>query len=136
MTKTPGERGRTRLLRTLERHGWIWLGVLVGATLLWGHWEAAARLALGGAISVLNFRWLCFFYQHVLPRRSRRLHLLAGLGYLARYVVIGFLLYLALSKNTVELLALIAGLSLMVFVIPGVGLWTLRHTPHGQFEAR
>lgn len=135
MTNTKPISECTVLLRTLECHGWVWLILVATGSQAMGYPAVAAGFLVGGVISVLNFRWLCFFYQRALLQKKRRAKILASLAYVARYAFIGALLYVTIQARLTDLVALVLGLSLMVAIIPSVGLWLLRHGRLGQFEA-
>ncbi len=57
--------GDLELLRRIERYGWMMTGLLTVGALIARYPLVASGCALGGALSVLHFKWLAMFLAAV-----------------------------------------------------------------------
>jgi ATP synthase I chain len=109
--------GESDLLRRIERYGWALTGVLTVGALVTGYPLVASGCALGGALSVLHFKWLAMFLSAVVDphRRQRysRIKKIALGAYLAKYLIITGIVYLLFRYGVVEPLGFLGGLSVI-----------------------
>jgi hypothetical protein len=105
----------------------------VGA-LLAGYPLVASGCAIGGALSVLHFKWLSLFLTAVVdPARRQhygRIKKIALAAYLAKYLIISGVVYLLFRYRVVDPLGFLAGLSVIFLGICCAGLH--RPKPLGQ----
>jgi ATP synthase I subunit len=117
--------GDSQLLRHVEWYGWGLTGLLTVGALIARQPLVASGCALGGALSVLHFKWLAMFLTAVVDpsqRPERRIEKLVFGAYLAKYLVITGVVYLLFRYHIVEPLGLLAGLSVVFVAICGAGL--------------
>lgn len=115
--------GDAALLRRIERYGWALTGLLSVGALIARYPLVASGCAIGGALSVLHFKWLAMFLTAVVdPQRrpSSRIKKLALGAYLAKYLIIIGVVYLLFRYGVVEPLGFLGGLS-VIFVAICVG---------------
>jgi len=77
-------------------------------------WRMTAGLALGGALSILNYHWLRSSIEAVLSNLSEKRPQLKLWRYIFRYVVVGAIVFAAYGLGIVSLPATIIGLSAFV----------------------
>jgi hypothetical protein len=114
-----GETFTDRGADALERRILIVMSVsviaAVSVSLLLAPWRVTAGLLLGGALSLLNFRWLHTSVAAIIELNARAGTAHArSLRYLLRYFVVGVVLFAAYQLNLVSLPAAIAGLCAFV----------------------
>jgi hypothetical protein len=118
--------GESDLLRRIEWYGWALTVVLTVAVLLTGYPLVASGCAIGGALSMLHFKWLAMFLSAVVDpqRRQRysRIKKIALGAYLAKYLIITGVVYLLFRYGVVEPLGFLGGLSVMFLAICLAGL--------------
>ena len=88
------------------------LAVIAGAIL--APWRVTAGLALGGALSILNYHWLRSSIEAVLSSANEKRPRLKLWRYIFRYVVVGAIAFAAYGLGVVSLPATIIGLSAFV----------------------
>jgi len=88
------------------------LAVIAGAIL--APWRVTAGLALGGALSILNYHWLRSSFEAVLSGANEKQPRLKLWRYIFRYVVVGAMVFAAYGLGVVSLPASIIGLSAFV----------------------
>jgi hypothetical protein len=118
------------LLKRIEWYGWVLAGVLAAAALAAGYPLVASGCAIGGALSVLHFKWLALFLTAVVdPQRRRysRITKVALGAYLAKYLVIAGLVSLLFRYGVVEPLGFLVGLSVIFLGICLAGIQQSRH---------
>jgi hypothetical protein len=95
-------------------------GLLLIVVLLAGTPNVAVSCALGGAFSMLHFKWLALFLTAVVDPQKRpdgRIKKLAFGAYFAKYLIIGGLVYLLFRYGIVEPLGFLSGLSVIFVAI-------------------
>jgi hypothetical protein len=115
----------SELLRRVERYGWAMTGALTLGALATGHPLVASGCALGGALSVLHFKWLALFLTAVVSphkRRPSRVMRLVLAAYVAKYLIIAGVVYLLFRYHIVEPLGFLGGLSVIVVAICLAGI--------------
>ena len=104
------------LLRRIEWYGWGLTGLLTMVALVMRAPLVASGLAIGGVLSVLHFKWLAFFLTAVVTPQphpySRTKKVVLG-TYLAKYLVIGGVVYGLFRYRLVDPLAFLGGLSVI-----------------------
>ena len=63
--------GDSELLRRVERYGWMLTGLLTVGALIARYPLVASGCAIGGALSVLHFKWLAMFLTAVVDPHKR-----------------------------------------------------------------
>jgi hypothetical protein len=117
--------GDLALLRRIERYGWMITGLLTVGALIARYPLVASGCALGGALSVLHFKWLAMFLAAVVDPHKRphsRIKKLAFGAYLAKYLIITGVVYLLFRYGIVEPLGFLGGLSVIFVAICLAGL--------------
>jgi hypothetical protein len=125
--------GDSDLLRRIERYGWALTGLLSAGALIARYPLVASGCAIGGALSVLHFKWLAMFLSAVVdPQRrpSSRIKKVALGAYLAKYLIITGVVYLLFRYGVVEPLGFLGGLSVIFVAICVAGLQ--RSKPLGE----
>jgi ATP synthase I chain len=88
------------------------LAVVGGATL--APWRVTAGLALGGALSIVNYHWLRSSIEAVLSNATDKRPRLKLWRYIFRYFVVGAIVFAAYGLGIVSLPATLVGLSAFV----------------------
>jgi hypothetical protein len=117
--------GDADLLRRIERYGWVLTGVLTVGTLIARSPLVASGCAIGGALSVLHFKWLALFLTAIVDPQKRpysRIKKVVLGAYLAKYLIITGVVYLLFRYNVVEPLGFLGGLSVIFVAICCAGL--------------
>jgi len=103
--------------RVYKTTGWVWL-VLVVLSLGFGNWlEYVIGVTIGTAISLLSLRTLELGVRWATEPGARRPRRALALLTVAKFVVIGVILYHAIRTPLVSLPGLVLGLSLVWLVI-------------------
>jgi hypothetical protein len=113
------------LLRRISWHGWVLTGLLTLGALVARYPLVASGCALGGALSVLHFKWLVMFLSAAVDpqkRPSRRITRLVFGAYLAKYLIITGVVSLLFWYRVVEPLGFLGGLSVIFMAICVAGL--------------
>jgi hypothetical protein len=113
------------LLRRVEWYGWALTSLLTVGALVARYPLVASGCAIGGALSVLHFKWLAMFLTAVVDPQTRpnsRIKQLVLGAYLAKYLIISGVVYLLFRYGVVEPLGFLGGLSVIVVAICGAGL--------------
>jgi arginine exporter protein ArgO len=109
--------GDSDLLRRVERYGWALTGVLTVAALIARDPLVASGCAIGGALSVLHFKWLALFLTAVVdPQRRQRysqLKKIAVGAYIAKYLIIAAVVSLLFRYGVVDPVGFLGGLSVI-----------------------
>jgi len=107
-----------RVIKKMERRGWLLLASMVLVSLFWRDAKVTLGVLLGGGIALADI-WLIrtLFSKLVKEGRGKALFVVQIVKYLVIAVVLGILFFFKL----VSPLAVLAGLSLLVFM-PLIGL--------------
>jgi hypothetical protein len=118
--------GESDLLRRIEWYGWALTGLFAGSALLIGSPRMASGCAIGGALSVLHFKWLAIFLTAVVDPQKRqrysRIKKIAFGAYIGKYLIITGVVYLLFRYGVVEPVGFLAGLSVIFVGICCAGL--------------
>jgi len=110
----------TRKLSSIEKRSAQILVLFLLAS-LWFHSESVLLgLILGGAVSILNFRWLWRIVEKVLFERKK----FYGLQALIRFIVLGLAVSFILLYVQVHPIAFLVGISTLVLGILFEFIWT------------
>ena len=124
----------SELLRRIEWYGWALTALLALAALVARYPLIASGCALGGALSVLHFKWLALFLTAVVDPHKRpysRLRKVALGAYLAKYLIIGGVVYLLFRYGVVEPWGFLGGLSVVFLGICLAGIPHAKHIAEG-----
>jgi hypothetical protein len=117
--------GDSELLRRVEWYGWVLTGLLTVGALVARYPLVASGCAIGGALSVLHFKWLAMFLTAIVDPQRRpysRIKKVALGAYLAKYLIISGVVYLLFRYGVVEPLGFLGGLSVIFVAICVAGL--------------
>ncbi len=105
------------LQKRLEITNWILLAVLVAGSLLLGSSRFSLGILFGGLISIVNFHWLYRNLVSVFMKHLNRAQAALMLRYFLRLAVTAIALYWIISRNLVDVIGLVIGLSVVVLNI-------------------
>lgn len=119
----------------IERRGWVLTGVLLAASLLLQSRGITFGVALGAGLAMLNFKGLRnFVFSMVDSGRTRLPRWLLTL-YLLKYVLTGVAIFLAIKYDFANVLALLAGVSVIFLAICWEGVSSHRRMKEGADHA-
>jgi uncharacterized membrane protein (DUF485 family) len=105
------------LQKRLEITNWILLAVLVAGSLFLRSPRFSLGILLGGLISIVNFHWLYRNLLSVFQKHLNRARAALMLRYYLRLAVTAIALYWIISRNLVDVIGLVIGLSVVVLNI-------------------
>lgn len=105
------------LQKRLEITNWILLAVLVAGSLFLRSPRFSLGVLLGGLISIVNFHWLYRNLLSVFQKHLNRARAALMLRYYLRLAVTAVALYWIISRNLVDVIGLVIGLSVVVLNI-------------------
>jgi len=105
------------LQKRLEITNWILLAVLVAGSLFLRSDRFTLGILCGGLISIINFYWLYRNLLSVFSKHLSRARSALMLRYYLRLTVTAIALYWIISRDLVDVIGLIAGLSIVVLNI-------------------
>jgi hypothetical protein len=105
------------LQKRLEITNWILLAVLVAGSLFLRSTRFSLGILLGGLISIVNFHWLYRNLMNVFSKHLNRARAALMLRYYLRLAVTAIALYWIISRNIVDVIGLVIGLSVVVLNI-------------------
>ena len=118
------------LQKRLEITNWILLVVLVAGSLFLQSPRFTLGILLGGLISVVNFHWLYRNLLSVFTKHLNRAKAALMLRYYLRLAVTAIALFLIISRNLVDVIGLVIGLSIVVLNIVLTTLLALSRKNH------
>ena len=116
------------LQKRLEITNWILLAVLVAGSLFLRSPRFSLGILLGGLISIVNFHWLYRNLLSVFKKHLSRARAALMLRYYLRLAVTAIALYWIISRNLVDMIGLVIGLSVVVLNIVLTTMLTLLGT--------
>ena len=116
------------LFRTLIAASWLLLALMVVSGWIFGSQRFAAGIACGGILALGNIFWLKRSIERAMGLEPRQAGRFAIVRYVLRLAVLGGLFYLAIVKIGIDIIGLIAGLSVLVIVIMGFSLYRAART--------
>jgi hypothetical protein len=105
------------LQKRIEITNWIILAVIFILSLIFTPLKFALGVLLGGFISILNFHWLGRSLQGVFKNTSGNFKGPVMVKYYIRLAITGVILYFLITGDTVNIIGLILGLSVVVINI-------------------
>ncbi len=105
------------LQKRLEITNWILLAVLVAGSLFLRSHRFSLGILFGGLISIINFHWLYRNLLSVFSKHLNRARAALMLRYYLRLAVTALALYWIISRDLVDVIGLVAGLSVVVLNI-------------------
>lgn len=114
-------------VKQVEIIGWTILLLLIMVAFLVASKETVLGFALGGVISLLNFRWLSFLLRRVLSQSEKKAGRWIKTSYFLRYLSIFFILLMTFKQGLVAPIPLVIGLSIIIGAVTLVALWQLIH---------
>jgi hypothetical protein len=118
------------LQRRLEITNWILLAVLIAASLVLRSLRFSLGILLGGLISIANFHMLYRNLLNVFTKHLNRARSALMLRYYLRLAVTAVMLYWIISRNLVDVIGLVIGLSVVVLNIVVTTLLALTRKNH------
>ena len=118
------------LQKRLEITNWILLSVLVAGSLFLRSTRFSLGILLGGLISIVNFHWLYRNLLSVFQKHLNRARAALMLRYYLRLAVTAIALYWIISRNLVDVIGLVIGLSVVVLNIVLTTLLALSRKNH------
>jgi hypothetical protein len=118
------------LQKRLEITNWILLAVLVAGSLFLRSPRFSLGILLGGLISIVNFHWLYRNLLSVFQKHLNRARAALMLRYYLRLAVTAIALYWIISRNLVDVIGLVIGLSVVVLNIVLTTLLVLSRKNH------
>ena len=106
----PDRQRETRKLVAIEKRSAQFLILLLLASLWFQSGSISMGLLLGGAVAILNFRWLWRIVEKVLFEQNK----FYGVQALVKFVLLTAVVFLILRYLSVNPIAFIAGLSTLV----------------------
>ena len=119
----------------VERKGWILAGVLLAASLLLQSRGITFGVALGAGLAMLNFKGLRNFVVSMVDSGRTRLPRWLLTLYLLKYVLTGVAIFLAIKYDFANVLALLAGVSVIFLAICWEGVSSHRRMKEGADHA-
>jgi ATP synthase I chain len=113
------------LLKRVERYGWVLTGVFSAVAFMAGYPLVGRGCAIGGALSMLHFKWLALFLTALVDPQKRRYSGITkvALGaYVAKYLIIAGIVYVLFRYQVVEPLGFLGGLSVIFLAICLAGI--------------
>lgn len=109
--------GTTSFPKRIESYGWLLLLVMIAASLPFGSYRLTLGIAIGGLISVMNFRMLNGNLARFLAGDMNRLKTAVVRKHYLRMAATTVLLFLIISNDIADVVGLLIGLSLIVIDI-------------------
>jgi hypothetical protein len=125
---TPAPENDDNLLRTLIAAGWLLLALLIACGWIFISQRFAAGIACGGLLALGNTFWLKRSIERAMGLEPRQAGRFAVVRYVLRLAVLAGVLYLLIVTVGIDIIGLIAGLSVLVIVIIGFSLYRAART--------
>ena len=116
------------LIRTMITASLILLAVMVICGWIFGSPRFAAGIVCGGILALGNMFWLKRSIEQAMGMDPRQAGRFAMFRYLVRLAVLSGFFYLFIVKIGIDIIGLIAGLSVLVIVIMGFSLYRAART--------
>jgi hypothetical protein len=106
-------REKDPLQKRLEITNWIILSALVAGSILLGSDRFSLGVVCGGLISVVNFHWLYRNLLSVFANHLARAKTALMIRYYSRLALTALVLYWVISRDQVDVIGLVIGLSVV-----------------------
>jgi ATP synthase I chain len=95
----------------LDRLSWVLIAIIAITTLVLYSWRTALSVAVGGALSTVNFHWLKQAVDFIILRgEGGKVGKRIALQYVGRYALIALTLYVTLHFSILDPVFVLAGL--------------------------
>ncbi len=105
------------LQRKIEIYTWIFLAVVFIPSLIFGTFKFALGVLLGGLISIINFYWMGRSLRGTFYKTGGNVRGNVVFKYFIRLLLTAIVLYLLISKELVNVIGLIIGLSVVALTV-------------------
>lgn len=105
------------LQKRIEIANWIILAILFTASLIFTSLKFSLGVLIGGFISILNFHWLGYSLRGIFKNSGSKVKGSVIVKYYIRLAITAVVLYFLIAGNTVHVIGLLVGLSLVVINI-------------------
>ncbi len=119
----------------VERKAALLALLMLAGTLPLGSLPASLGVVIGALLALLNFRWLTRLVRTLVSSGRRRIPRLLALLYLFKYLLSGVVIFLSIKYDAVNVVALLAGVSVIFLAICWEGLRTQRRPKEGANHA-
>lgn len=109
--------GKDPLQKRLELTNWIILGILTLISFFFMPRKFALGMLLGGFISIVNFHWLVRDLRKAFRSISEKSNSAVMFKYYIRFAVTAIALYFIITRDIVDIIGLLIGLSTVVIAI-------------------
>ena len=113
------------LQKRLEIANWIILAILLIPSLFFAPFKFSLGILLGGFISILNFHGMEYGLQNLLKNLSGNVKRPTMMKYYIRLALTGVVVYFLLAADTVHVVGLLIGLSVVVINVTFTVITTL-----------
>lgn len=120
------------LQKRIEITNWVLVAALTAGSLVLQSDRFTLGILCGGLISVINFHGLCRNLVNVFTVNLNRARPALMIRYYMRLAVTGLLLYLIISRNIVDVIGLVIGLSVVVLNIMLTTVLLLHKNKHAE----
>ncbi len=118
------------LQKRIEITNWLLLAALAAGSLFLRSSRFSLGILLGGVISIINFHWLYRNLLKVFTEYLNRAHSAMMVRYYLRLAVTAILLFIIISRDIVDVIGLVIGLSVVVLNIVLATLISLSRKNH------
>jgi hypothetical protein len=120
------------LQKKIEIANWIILAIIFIPSLVFASFKFALGVLLGGFISIVNFYWMQRSIRGMFEKPSGNIKGAVMFKYFIRLALSAVILYFLISTDTVNVIGLIIGLSVVMISIVQTVIFTL--TKKNSFE--
>lgn len=122
-------------VENIERKSWILAGLFLLLSLPWRSVTVTAGVALGALLAIVNFRWLRSFVNMLVSSGSLRPPKLPVFLHTFKYLLTGVVILVAIKYDLADVLALMAGVSVIFLGICWEGIAAHRRLKEGADHA-
>lgn len=108
---------KTMIQKRIETGNWLVLFVFSIGSLLFLSGSFAMGVLLGGLVAIGNFRWLSRDLRITFLKHADRAKPFIIVKYYIRFIVMGIVLFIVITKMQVDVLGLLLGLSVVIINI-------------------
>jgi hypothetical protein len=105
------------LQKRIEMANWIILAILFIPALIFTPLKFALGILLGGFISIVNFHWLGSSLRGAFKNLGQSIKGTVMVKYYIRLAITGIILYFLIAGNSVNIIGLLVGLSVVIINI-------------------
>lgn len=105
------------LQKKIEFSNWIILAVIFIPSLCFAHYKFALGVLIGGLISIVNFYWMEKSLRGAFGKKAGSVKGAIMAKYFLRLALTGVVLYFLISHDTVHVIGLVIGLSVVIINI-------------------